>query len=173
MSVFPFTRSAPSATVKQPDSPVNCDVTPHLDWFNWGPSCVVNVVEKQCFHTHTAFIFFCLCAMSRCFSFQLPVLIYCSIVVSPNWTFDYPPFRFPLLASFFSSPLLCCIRGEAGNVLFCHYSDNIYTTLSKLHLAGSVFQRLSTPHGVAGGLASIKCSAAKIGGRNEENGCTW
>lgn len=167
--MFPFTRSALSATIKQPDSPVNCDVTPHLDWFNWGPSCVVNVVEKQCFHTHTAFILFLPLCNEPLFQFQLPVLIYCSVVVSPNWTFDYPPFHFPLLASF--SPLLSAAL--EGSRQLCHYSDNIYTTLSKLHLAGNMFQRLSTPHGVAGGLASIKCSAAKIGGRNEENGSTW
>lgn len=48
-----------------------------------------------------------------------------------------------------------------------------YTTLSKLHLAGNIFQCLSTPHGVAGGLASIKRSTAKIGERNVENGCSW
>lgn len=39
--------------------------------------------------------------------------------------------------------------------------------------SGNVFQCLSTPHGVAGGLASISGAAAKTAVRNGESGGAW
>lgn len=58
-------------------------------------------------------------------------------------------------------------------IILCHYWSNIYTTLSKLHLAANMFRHLSTPHGAAGGLASIKHAIARTAGQNEERGCWW
>lgn len=100
---------------------------------------------------------------------DLAVLIYCSI------RFFQPDIQV-LTISLYSPGIFSnssAALEETRNAIFCHYSSNIYTTLSKLHLAGNMFRRLSTPHGVAGGLASIKRSTAKIGRQNEENGCSW
>lgn len=47
-------------------------------------------------------------------------------------------------------------NSQTCKVIFYHYRGNIYTTLTKLHLASNTFQRLSAPHGMAGGLASIR-----------------
>lgn len=156
-----------SATMQQLVSPVSCDVIPHLDWLNWGPSCVVNVVEKQCFYTRC----FYFCAMSHAATVLASTLdLLQHPCIFPNRTFHCSPLHFTLLAS---SPLSSAALEETCNLILYHYSRNIYTTLSKLHLAGNMFQRLSTPHGVAGGLASIKRSTAKIGRQNGENGCLW
>lgn len=154
-------------------SPINCDVIPHPDWFNWGPSCVVNVVEKQCFYTRC--FYFCLWLMSHTATVLATSLdLSQHAIIFPHWTFNSlgtSPFHFTLLAPV--SPHSSAALKETCNMIFCHYSSNIYTTLSKLHLAGNMFQCLSTPHGVAGGLASIKRSTAKTGRQNEESGCSW
>lgn len=126
---------------------------------------MVSVVEK-----HWVFTF--LCAMSHTATVLtsiLDLLQYPSFNFS-NWTFHYFKFHITLLAS---CPYSSAILEETYNMRFYHYSSNIFTTLSKLHLAGNMFQHISTPHGVAGGLASIKCSTGKIGRQNEQNGCSW
>lgn len=68
---IPLKLPTPFATMQQLVSPVNCDVIPHLDWFNWGPSCVANVVEKQCVFLHTLLLFLSLCNEPHCHSFSL------------------------------------------------------------------------------------------------------
>lgn len=55
---------------------------------------------------------------------------------------------------------------KPAKMILCHYWSNIYTTLSKLHLAAKTFRRLSTPHGAAGGLASIKHAIARTAGQD-------
>lgn len=166
MCVVP-TQSSISATMQQLVSPVSCDVIPHLDWFNWGPSCVVNVVEKQCFYTRC----FYFCAMSRAATLLASSLD----LLQPPCIFPTGHFTVPHFTLLFWHLLLTSSAAlEKTCILISyHYSSNIYTTLSKLHLAGNMFQRLSTPHGVAGGLASIKRSTAKIGRQNGENGFSW
>lgn len=82
------------------------------------------------------------------------------------WTL---PFSSPDVFS--SSSHLCCFKGnqEHDTLSLCwQYLHNI-----KQIASGNMFQCLSTPHGVAGGLASISSSAAKTGVQNEESGCTW
>lgn len=167
----------PSATVQQLVSPVNCDVIPHLDWFDRGPSCVVNVVEKQCFYTRC--FYFCLCVMSHAatvLASSLDLLQHTIFFFFPTGrSTRFELHRFTLLSWHLSPPPphSSAALKETCDTIFCHYSSNIYTTLSKLHLAGNMFRCLSTPHGVAGGLASIKGSTAKTGRQNEESGCSW
>lgn len=106
----------PSATVQQLVSPVNCDVIPHLDWFDRGPSCVVNVVEKQCFYTRC--FYFCLCVMSHAatvLASSLDLLQHTIFFFSPpdvQLASNFEPFHFTLLASFPPPPLLCCYKGN-------------------------------------------------------------
>lgn len=130
---------------------------------------------RKCFHTrcfYFIYLFLPLCNEPHCFSFR-----FLSWFIATSYIYIY--FFFPTGHStihhftLLSWHLLCCIFRKTRNMIFYHYSGNIYTTLSKLHLAGNMFQRLSTPHGVAGGLTSIKRSAAKIGRRNEGNGFSW
>lgn len=129
LSVFPFTRSAPSATVKQPDSPVNCDVTPHLDWFNWGPSCVVNVVEKQCFHTTHCFYFFLPLCNEPLFQFSAP-----SLDLLQHRCFSQLDFRLSTISlsspGIFFPPLLSSAALE-GKPATCY--SVIIATISKQH----------------------------------------
>lgn len=146
-------------------SPVNCDVISHLDWCDWGPSCVVNVVEKLFLHTMLLCFFLgamshTVMVLSRLDLWQHTIFPLLDIqrLTSSFYTLDTPPH--------FSASLK-----ETCKMIFCHYRSNIFTTLSKLHLAGNMFQRLSTPQGVPGGLASIKAST-RIGGQNVESGCS-
>lgn len=107
--------------------------------------------------------YFCHCAMSHtttvlASNFDILRLPISNFTTTGHSTFH--DFTFLVWPSFcHSSDAL----EKTCNVIFYHYSGNIYTTLSKLHLAGDMFRHLSTPHGMAGGLASIKCSTAKIG----------
>lgn len=141
---IPFKHPTLSATMRQLVSPVNCDVIPHLDWFNWAPSCVVNVVEKQCFYTRC--FYFCLCVMSRTATVLASTLdlLQHAIFFFSCWTFN---FTISLYSPGIFSPHSSAALKETCNMIFCHYGSNIYTTLSKLHLAGNMFQCLSTPHG--------------------------
>lgn len=115
--------------------------------------------NSVCFYTRC--FYFCLCVMSHTATVSASSL---DLLQHPssfsNRTFHHSPFHFTLLAT---SPHSSAALEETCNVICYHYSSNIYTTLSKLHLAGNMFQRLSTPNGVAGGLASIKRCTAKIG----------
>lgn len=137
-------------------------VTSFLIWtcFNWGPICVVNVLEKVLLHL--LLLFLPLCNEPHCYSFSSQSwFIATSHFFFIQLDFQvFSPFHFTLQASFTHSS---AALEEHLKAIFCHYSGDIYTTLSKLHLAHNMFQRLSTPHSVAGGLASIKCNAAKTG----------
>lgn len=124
---------------------------------------------------HTLLLFLPLCNEPRCHSFSFQSWF----IATYNFFFSPPDIQ---LASNFTvslyspgifSPHSSAALKETCDTIFCHYSSNIYTTLSKLHLAGNMFQCLSTPHGVAGGLTSIKGSTAKTGRQNEESGCSW
>lgn len=97
-------------------------------------------------------------------------LIYCNLLFFLYWTLDYSQFTLLHWQLFVTSPLR---RKKTCEIILCHYWSNIYTTLSKLHLAANMFRHLSTPHGAAGGLASIKDAVARTAGQNEERGCWW
>lgn len=93
-------------------------IIPHLDWFKWCPSCVVNVVGKLfCFY-------FRLCPMSRGGAAPASRLICRNFLSFLHWTLGYSPVYF---TGTFSSRLRCA-EGNLQNYtlsLLKQYLHNI------------------------------------------------
>lgn len=123
---------------------------------------MVIVVEKQCVFLHMLLLF-CHCAMNHTATVLASNLDLLQFPFSNFMTTGHSTFHHFTLLVWPSSCHSSAASQKTCDAIFYHYSGNIYTTLSKLHLAGDMFRRLTTPHGEAGGLASIKRSTSKTG----------
>lgn len=135
----------------------SCDVIPHLAWTLTGVTAAWSMFWRNCVLLQKLLYFWwndpCGTVLALCCDL---LQHHCILFSTGHSTIPHFPPYSPVIFSL----LLCCITATWYSIIRVAIS---YTTLSKLHLAGSMFQRLSTPHGSADGVASIKCSTAKIG----------
>lgn len=138
-----------------------------LQW-RWSKIVVYLFLPHKLFSVFISILFICCSCFAPSHSFILSPL---SSFFSPKiqsaacWSL---PFNSPDVSS---CPHLCRFKGNLKHdtlSLRWQYLHNI-----KQIASGNMFQCLSTPHGVAGGPASISGGAAKTGVQNGESGCTW
>lgn len=136
-------------------------------WLKCSRNCsVVVYIPQAVFAIHFHFIFIFLFYCHICFASSY-FIFFCLFLSCHNQRAA----RWPWPFKFLTFPLGCF---EEKNLkhdtlsLRRQYLHNI-----KQIASGNVFQCLSTPHGVAGGLASTSRGAAKTRVYGEGSGCAW